>query len=441
LKDRKPIKKSNLKKKWNMKSELIKEIKDKLERDGELKSEIVDLMEMDRKESLKLEREEITHSIGKQADIFTDGSVIEGRAGSAAIILIDNTELLVLKSRPNGLQTISRAELWAIIIGIKHTKYINDKTIYTDSSYAIKVSTLKKESWFGTPNSDLIQWLQELLEKSQTKLTKVKAHSSGSYEAMGNNLADKMAKEATKGEITPLISEQLQENKIYFIYNNMVINDMKDFLNQLMMKENLDEANKTRKKYMKFQNIQGNCKKLSFRYLKNTRIKEEHRKCLWSLRNNGWFFRKKIVDEAKLKSCRFCKSHKETRKHVIWSCPKLKEWRENTIHEIYKAIMDNNSLDKSDYVWLRGTEYSTQVKVVWDTEIQNNPLIISIGICGSITTRLLSMIDLGWSIDEVRARTDKIHKVISKHIHDLFKNQFVKIPSFERESESAVVAR
>jgi len=140
---------------------------------------------------------------------------------------------------------------------------------------------------------------------------------------------------------------------------------------------------------------------LTFSYLLNTKIKEKHRNRLWGLRNNGWFLgKKKKNKDAVERKCRFCKGVKETRRHLVWECRKLAIWRN-----------------------------SSEQKII-------------IGVMGTIHTRMIEACKrIGWSIEEIRGGVDELQRKISVAVNELYRETFVKIPLFQRESLSAVVAR
>lgn len=161
--------------------------------------------------------------MGKLKDIvvFTDGSCSNnGRVGSAGGVgvhfpdgeLSDLSHIYKQRSCTN-----QRTELYAIIIAIKYIKRnlnIKDYNIYikTDSMYSVNCITIWINDWLnngwktksGTDvaNRDLIERLYYYYTKYSIFLIHVMGHTGQDDEdSIANNIADRLATEATKRSI------------------------------------------------------------------------------------------------------------------------------------------------------------------------------------------------------------------------------------------------
>ena len=142
--------------------------------------------------------------------IYTDGACVgnPGPGGWAAIILLKNGKKELFGGEK--LTTNNRMELTAAIKALEYFTKLEEKQpskkhirIFTDSTYVkegitVWINSWEKNNWKtagkkNVKNIDLWKKLKELIQTSQVEWNWVKGHS----EAPMNDLADKLAKEAT----------------------------------------------------------------------------------------------------------------------------------------------------------------------------------------------------------------------------------------------------
>ena len=145
-----------------------------------------------------------------QIKIYTDGACVgnPGPGGWAAIILIENEKKELFGGEK--LTTNNRMELTAAIKSLEYYdsqegKQLSSKgiKIYTDSIYLKEgitswVNNWERNNWKtsdkkNVKNVDLWKKLQDLVKSKQIEWCWIKGHSGNTM----NNLADKLAKEAT----------------------------------------------------------------------------------------------------------------------------------------------------------------------------------------------------------------------------------------------------
>jgi ribonuclease HI len=145
-------------------------------------------------------------------EIYTDGSCLgnPGPGGWGAVILEEKEKKKI--SGGEKLTTNNRMELTATIKALEFcdTQEGNQSSlkhikIYTDSNYVkdgitIWINNWEKNSWKtadkkNVKNVDLWKKLKELTKSRQIEWIWVKGHSDNPF----NDLADKLAKEATPG--------------------------------------------------------------------------------------------------------------------------------------------------------------------------------------------------------------------------------------------------
>ena len=142
--------------------------------------------------------------------IYTDGACIgnPGPGGWAAIILMENEKKELFGGEK--LTTNNRMELTAAIKALEYCDAQEGKQpslkqirIYTDSTYVkegitVWINNWEKNNWKtadkkNVKNVDLWKKLKELIKSNQVEWYWIKGHSNDPM----NNLADKLAKEAT----------------------------------------------------------------------------------------------------------------------------------------------------------------------------------------------------------------------------------------------------
>lgn len=137
-------------------------------------------------------------------EIYTDGSCLgnPGPGGWAAIIYFEGDEQEIYGFEPNT--TNNRMEMIAAIEGLSYVPVSCNIQLMTDSQYLISGATSWMYKWKKEgkikKNADLWNKILELSEFHNINWIKVKAHS-GDHK---NNLVDRMAREAAKGQITNL---------------------------------------------------------------------------------------------------------------------------------------------------------------------------------------------------------------------------------------------
>jgi len=162
--------------------------------------------------------------------VFTDGSCSRngkvGAIGGIGIHFPDQELSDVSKIFNKGKCTNQRTELYAIYCAIR---YINSRLglskyrvhIKTDSKYSINCVTNWADGWVkngwltkkGEPvaNQDLIEGIYKYYNKYSIFMEHVDGHSElDDYNGVGNNMADKLATDATRKAINALTSKQKQ---------------------------------------------------------------------------------------------------------------------------------------------------------------------------------------------------------------------------------------
>ena len=102
-------------------------------------------------------------------ELFTDGSTTPNRSGWGFVLkAVKNGHILkeLEKSGEIPLTTNNRAEIQAVIEGLKILIYKSDVTVYSDSQYV--VSTMTK-NWKKNTNFDLWTELDNLCKKHNVK--------------------------------------------------------------------------------------------------------------------------------------------------------------------------------------------------------------------------------------------------------------------------------
>ena len=145
-----------------------------------------------------------------QIKIYTDGACIgnPGPGGWASIVLLEKEKKELFGGEK--LTTNNRMELTAAIKGLEYCVLQEEKQlslkeikIYTDSVYLKEgitnwISNWEKNNWKtsdkkNVKNVDLWKKLKDLVKSKQIEWRWIKGHSGDPM----NNLADKLAKEAT----------------------------------------------------------------------------------------------------------------------------------------------------------------------------------------------------------------------------------------------------
>ena len=135
--------------------------------------------------------------------IFTDGSKSEHGVGAGIAILKQYSPNLTLKYRLNTRCTINQAEQLAILKSLEHTLNIQteDKTatVYTDSR--ITLDSLKNKDIHTSLIEEIRRKVHEMENNGwKIRFCWVKAHAR----IRGNELADKLAKEASANKDIPI---------------------------------------------------------------------------------------------------------------------------------------------------------------------------------------------------------------------------------------------
>ena len=142
--------------------------------------------------------------------IYTDGACVgnPGPGGWAAVIFIENEKKELFGG--TAQTTNNRMELTAAIKALEYCNAQEGKLpslkqikIYTDSTYlkegiTVWINNWEKNNWKtadkkNVKNVDLWKKLKELIKSNQVEWYWIKGHSNDPM----NNLADKLAKEAT----------------------------------------------------------------------------------------------------------------------------------------------------------------------------------------------------------------------------------------------------
>ena len=142
--------------------------------------------------------------------IYTDGACIgnPGPGGWAAVILTDNNKKEIFGGEK--LTTNNRMELMATIKALEYCSQIDEKQlslkqikIFTDSKYVkdgitVWINKWEKNNWktadkTNVKNIDLWKKLKDLAKSLSIEWNWIKGHSDD----LMNDLADKLAKEAT----------------------------------------------------------------------------------------------------------------------------------------------------------------------------------------------------------------------------------------------------
>lgn len=159
-------------------------------------------------------------NLNKKITIFTDGSCnhIYNIGGWAAILLIDNTEILLKGKELNT--THNRMELLSVI---KALEYIENKNLNTrkiliksDSQYVVKIIERKeklKTSNFLTKkgnsikNKILVEKIIDYIERLDLAFLKVKAHQKKSETRNYNRDVDKISRKIVREYVRTNFSE------------------------------------------------------------------------------------------------------------------------------------------------------------------------------------------------------------------------------------------
>lgn len=124
--------------------------------------------------------------------IYTDGACSgnPGPAGWAAILVAESDSGEKLKSREvwgnAELMTNNRAEMSAVILGLRQLTQPSKVTIVSDSQYIVRTMN---EGWRRRENTDLWTIIDNLSETHEVTWQWVRGHNNHTY----NDLADKLA--------------------------------------------------------------------------------------------------------------------------------------------------------------------------------------------------------------------------------------------------------
>lgn len=115
----------------------------------------------------------------KQVVMYTDGSCLgnPGPSGAAAL-LVCGTKRRIVKAN-SASSTNNRAELSAVLLGLKALKLKSVVRIFTDSEYVIKVASPTRKKIKA--NLDLVQILDRLLAQHRVEFTHIKGHSGNRF--------------------------------------------------------------------------------------------------------------------------------------------------------------------------------------------------------------------------------------------------------------------
>ena len=147
----------------------------------------------------------------------SEGERVRAQQTCISVEAVTNHFLVVATARCHGTQSIDRAELQAMVF--LHETY-RETRLVTDSQYAIDswkriLETSEESSLECLANSDLLKRLKRANHGAQHEVYKVSSHTWGfgqtgswpSYDALGNEVADHVAKAANNGLNPPLVAE------------------------------------------------------------------------------------------------------------------------------------------------------------------------------------------------------------------------------------------
>jgi len=132
-----------------------------------------------------------------QVRIWTDGSCLgnPGPSGAAALLVCGRHRKIVKAGSSSS--TNNRAELSAVLLGLKALKLKSAVTIFTDSQYVIKVASPTRKKIKA--NLDLVQILDRQLAQHQVKFVYVKGHSGSRHNEWVDVIAHDQARLAKEG--------------------------------------------------------------------------------------------------------------------------------------------------------------------------------------------------------------------------------------------------
>ena len=164
------------------------------------------------------ERIEISEATNEQYEFeaFTDGSKMNGKVGAAVVIFRKKMEVQQLKFKLHDKCSNNQAEQMAILQALKEIGEMkeipnNERTaaIYTDSK--VTIDLLKNNDKHGYIIEEIRKTIKILSNQYwQIHFQWIKAHV-GIY---GNEVADKLAKEAAEGNNMPLVYNKIPESSI-----------------------------------------------------------------------------------------------------------------------------------------------------------------------------------------------------------------------------------
>ena len=293
--------------------------------------------------------------------IFTDGSVIDGKAGAGITFGVSNFAL-----RVSGGQTIGRAELTAILAATKlmpkdssameeEMTQTTDKItvtipgltrkigaiIYTDSLtsiFAIRRILKGKEA----DNRSIVNAILKEMESKNfsIKIEKIKAHSG----IIGNELADALAKKGTLRSDAGFIRHSENHNRAVMIYDSRISEDDPREIIKTIMEKKRGSLNP-----------QPIARKESFICLKPQNKFFKNRIFCIKLRSGTLGTLQNISKYLKIEEI-LCKCGKsETVDHVLRYCPCYEMTRKTIQENIIGAI---NGINKRDIDW-RDFEWNT----------------------------------------------------------------------------------
>lgn len=135
--------------------------------------------------------------------LFTDGGYsIEDNIGAYAFVILVDGEVIKEGAESITNETNNRAEIKAILYGVKAIEPGSEITIFSDSQYAIGVLSGK---YNAKANLDLIDEFKTLVKKDKYKLTFrwVQGHSGNEY----NERCDQLCNEAAGRDLNKHRSE------------------------------------------------------------------------------------------------------------------------------------------------------------------------------------------------------------------------------------------